>query len=70
MNWLSLLNLIIPAATNLVLLIKNESGSTTAIISSTETATDAEIAQMQGWIKSHQTTSPAASQTPSPTATT
>lgn len=55
MNWLSLLNLIIPAATNLVLLIKNESGSTTAIISSTETATDAEIAQMQAWITSHQT---------------
>lgn len=54
MNWLSLLNLIIPAATNLVLLIKNESGSTTAIISSTEAATDAEIAQMQAFIAAHQ----------------
>ena len=59
MNWLSLLNLIIPAATNLVVLIKNESGSTTAIISSTEVATDQTIAQIQGWLQQHQASSPA-----------
>lgn len=54
MNWIQLLNLAIPAATNLILLIKNESGSTTAIISSTETATDETIAQMTAWLKQHQ----------------
>lgn len=54
MNWIALANLIIPAATNLILLIKNESGSTTAIISSTETATDATIQQMQTWLTQHQ----------------
>lgn len=54
MNWLQLANLIIPAATNLILLFKNESGTTTAIISSTETATDATIAQMQTWLTQHQ----------------
>ena len=47
MNWLSLLNVIVPAATNLILLIKDESGSTTAIISSTLTSTQAEIQQIQ-----------------------
>jgi hypothetical protein len=59
MNWLQLLNLIIPAATNLILLVKNELGNTTAIISSTETATDAEIAQMQAWLAAHQSATPA-----------
>lgn len=59
MNWLQLANLIIPAATNLILLFKNESGSTTAIISSTETATDATIAQMQTWLTQHQAAKPA-----------
>ena len=54
MNWLQLANLIIPAATNLILLFKTESGSTTAIISSTETATDANIQQMQAWLAAHQ----------------
>jgi hypothetical protein len=55
MNWLSLLNLIIPAAENIVVLIKNESGSTTAILSSTATATAAEIQTMQAWLQQHQT---------------
>lgn len=54
MNWLQLLNLVIPAAENLIVLIKNESGSTTAIISSTETATDQTIAQMQQYLQQHQ----------------
>jgi hypothetical protein len=54
MNWLALLNLIIPAATNLVVLIKNESGTTTAILSSTATATADEIAQMQAFLVAHQ----------------
>ena len=54
MNWIALLNLIIPAASNLVLLIKNQSGTTTAIISSTEVATDATLAEMQTWLQQHQ----------------
>jgi hypothetical protein len=60
MNWLQLANLIIPAATNLILLFKTESGSTTAIISSTETATDETISQMQTWLSQHQASAPAA----------
>jgi hypothetical protein len=50
---LNLLGLAIPAVTNLILLIKNESGSTTAIISSTETANAADIAQIQAWLAAH-----------------
>ncbi len=50
---LELLNLIFPVATNLVLLIKNESGSTTAIIASAQTANAADIAQIQAWLTAH-----------------
>lgn len=67
MNWIALLNLILPAAANLVLLIQNESGTTTAIISSTETATDATIAQLQTWLQQHQAQAPApVAATPAP----
>lgn len=52
---LQLLNLAIPAVTNLVLLIKDASGSTTAIISSTQQANAQDIAQIQAWLQAHQT---------------
>ena len=52
---LQLLNLAIPAVTNLVLLIKDSSGSTTAIISSTQQANAQDIAQIQAWLQAHQT---------------
>jgi len=60
MGWLQLANLIIPQVANVIMLIKNESGTTTAIISSTETATDQQIAQMQQWLQAHQAQAPAA----------
>lgn len=59
MNWLALLNLAIPAATNLILLLKHPDGTTTAILSSTQTATDAELTQMQAYLKAHQAITPA-----------
>jgi hypothetical protein len=51
---LSLVNLAIPAVTNLVLLIKDETGTVTAIVSSAQTATAADIASIQAWLKAHQ----------------
>jgi hypothetical protein len=50
---LSLVNAAIPAVTNLVLLIKNDTGSVTMIVSSAETATAADIANMQAWLAAH-----------------
>lgn len=67
MNWLSLLNLILPSATNLIILLKNESGSTTALISTTETATAAEISQIQAYLQAHQAGTAVKSATPAPT---
>jgi hypothetical protein len=52
---LALINAAVPAVTNLVMLIKNDSGGTTVIISSAETATAADITNMQAWLAAHQT---------------
>lgn len=51
---LQLLNLAIPAVTNLVLLIKNDTGGTTAIISSTQAQNASDTAAIQAWLASHQ----------------
>jgi hypothetical protein len=63
---LALVNAAVPAVTNLVMLIKNDSGGTTVIISSAETASAADIANMQSWLAAHQTatTSTTVAQTP------
>jgi hypothetical protein len=55
---LNLLNLVIPAVSNLVLLVKDESGSVTAIVSSTQTANAADIGQIQAWLAAHQAAVP------------
>lgn len=63
---LALINAAVPAVTNLVMLIKNDSGGTTVIISSAETATAADITNMQAWLAAHQAsaTSTAVAATP------
>jgi hypothetical protein len=53
---LQLLNLILPAVSNFVLLIKDESGNTTAILGSATTANAADIAQIQAWLAAHGST--------------
>jgi hypothetical protein len=55
---LALVNAAIPAVTNLVLLIKNDQGGTTVIISSAEKASATDIQNMQAWIAAHQTATP------------
>jgi hypothetical protein len=57
---LQLLNLVAPAVENFVLLIKNESGSTTALISSTQQQNATDQAAIQTWLQQHQGTTPAA----------
>lgn len=56
---LALLNLAIPAVANLVILIKDASGNTTALISSTETQNASDIAAIQQWLAQHQASKPA-----------
>jgi hypothetical protein len=51
---LQLLNLAIPAVTTVVMLLKNENGGTTAIISTTEAQNASDIAAAQAWIAAHQ----------------
>jgi len=51
---LQLLNLVTPAIENFVILIKNASGSTTALISSTETQNATDVASIQAWLAAHQ----------------
>jgi hypothetical protein len=57
---LALLNLAIPAVANVVILIKNADGSTTALISSTQTQNAADVEAIQAWLSQHQSaTTPA-----------
>ena len=51
---LQLLNLVIPDVTNLILLIKNDTGGTTAIISSTQIQNASDTAAIQAWLALHQ----------------
>jgi hypothetical protein len=53
---LALLNLAIPAIANVVILIKNADGSTTALVSSTQTQNTSDVAAIQTWLKQHQAT--------------
>jgi hypothetical protein len=50
---------LVPTVGNIILLFKNSDGSTTALISSAQTATAADIAQMQAYLAQHQAASPA-----------
>jgi hypothetical protein len=43
-----------PAVSNIVMLFKDSSGNTTALISSAQTATAADIANMQAYLAAHQ----------------
>ena len=43
-----------PAVGNIIMLFKDSSGTTTAIVSSAQTATAADIAQMQAYLQAHQ----------------
>lgn len=67
-SLLQLLNLILPAVSNFVLLIKDESGNTTAILGSATTANAADIAQIQAWLAAHGSTTATAA-VPVPTST-
>jgi hypothetical protein len=51
-----------PAVGNIIMLFKDSTGTTTAIVSSAQTATAADIAQMQAYLQAHQaqTATPAA----------
>lgn len=44
-----------PTVANVIMLFKNSDGSTTALISSAQTATQTDIQQMQDYLKAHQT---------------
>jgi hypothetical protein len=54
---LGLVNLLLPVVSNVVLLVKNQNGTTTAIIASAETATADDQAQIEAWIHAHGGTS-------------
>lgn len=56
-----------PTVGNIIMLFKNSDGSTTALISSAQTATNADIAQMQAYLSAHQTTTTPSPATASPT---
>jgi hypothetical protein len=43
-----------PAVGNIIMLFKDSTGNTTALISSAQTATAADIAQMQAYLTAHQ----------------
>lgn len=45
-----------PTVSNVIMLFHNLDGSTTAIISSAQTATQTDIQQMQAYLQAHQTT--------------
>lgn len=51
---LQLINVAVPGIENVVLLIKNESGSTTAILSTTATQNATDQATIQTWLTQHQ----------------
>jgi hypothetical protein len=53
-----------PAVGNIIMLFKDSTGNTTALISSAQTATAADIAQMQAYLTAHQ----ASAATPATTA--
>lgn len=57
---LALINSLIPLAANIVLLFKNSDGTSTAIISSAQQATQTDIQQMQAWLQQHQAGTPPA----------
>jgi hypothetical protein len=53
---LALINAAIPAVTNLIVLLKNEDGTVTAIVTSAQAATAADIQAMQAWLAAHPST--------------
>jgi hypothetical protein len=57
---LALLNLAIPGIENVILLFKNANGTTTALISSTQTQNAEDQAAIQAWLASHQNPAAAA----------
>jgi hypothetical protein len=50
---LALINTAIPAVSNLIVLLKNEDGSVTAIVASAQAATAADIQAMQAYLAAH-----------------
>ena len=60
---IALVNGLIPLATNIVMLFKNQDGTSTVVISSAQTATASDIQAMQQYLAQHQaiptTTKPA-----------
>jgi len=59
---------ITPAIGNIIMLFKNTDGSTTALISSAQTATNADIQQMQAYLAAHQAIAAPPAQPPTPAA--
>ena len=53
-----------PAVGNIIMLFKDSSGTTTAIVSSAQTATAADIAQMQAYLQAHQAQTAAPAEKP------
>lgn len=51
---IALINGLIPLASNIVMLFKNQDGTSTVIISSAQTATTADIQAMQQYLAQHQ----------------